>query len=132
MKFNQIISDNTRQTEIWQELTHKEYMDKLEVINLIHSFQHEFRNSQRYSSSKMNDNEQLLNTLPRMSTPLNKNEGKQISNAQVLDVENSQLKNKFYTSFHNLDPSMVHALLKEVLKLKEWPHFSGEGEYDHM
>ncbi|MBW0513451.1 hypothetical protein O181_053166 [Austropuccinia psidii MF-1] len=27
---------------------------------------------------------------------------------------------------------MVQALLKEVPKLKEWPHFSGEGEYDHM
>ncbi|MBW0579228.1 hypothetical protein O181_118943 [Austropuccinia psidii MF-1] len=24
------------------------------------------------------------------------------------------------------------ALLKEAPKLKEWPHFSGEGEYDHM
>ncbi|MBW0523072.1 hypothetical protein O181_062787 [Austropuccinia psidii MF-1] len=27
---------------------------------------------------------------------------------------------------------MGQALLKEVPKLKEWPHFSGEGEYDHM
>ncbi|MBW0528296.1 hypothetical protein O181_068011 [Austropuccinia psidii MF-1] len=27
---------------------------------------------------------------------------------------------------------MIQALLKEVPKLKEWPHFSGEGEYDHM
>ncbi|MBW0526932.1 hypothetical protein O181_066647 [Austropuccinia psidii MF-1] len=27
---------------------------------------------------------------------------------------------------------MGHTLLKEVPKLKEWPHFSGEGEYDHM
>ncbi|MBW0560712.1 hypothetical protein O181_100427, partial [Austropuccinia psidii MF-1] len=27
---------------------------------------------------------------------------------------------------------MVQALLKEVPQLKEWPHFSGEGEYDHM
>ncbi|MBW0536618.1 hypothetical protein O181_076333 [Austropuccinia psidii MF-1] len=27
---------------------------------------------------------------------------------------------------------MGQALLKEVAKLKEWPHFSGEGEYDHM
>ncbi|MBW0553208.1 hypothetical protein O181_092923 [Austropuccinia psidii MF-1] len=26
---------------------------------------------------------------------------------------------------------MGQALLKEVPKLKEWPHFSGEGEYDH-
>ncbi|MBW0554859.1 hypothetical protein O181_094574 [Austropuccinia psidii MF-1] len=27
---------------------------------------------------------------------------------------------------------MGQALLKEVPKLKEWPQFSGEGEYDHM
>ncbi|MBW0558759.1 hypothetical protein O181_098474, partial [Austropuccinia psidii MF-1] len=27
---------------------------------------------------------------------------------------------------------MAQELLKEVPKLKEWPHFSGEGEYDHM
>ncbi|MBW0568267.1 hypothetical protein O181_107982 [Austropuccinia psidii MF-1] len=27
---------------------------------------------------------------------------------------------------------MGQSLLKEVPKLKEWPHFSGEGEYDHM
>ncbi|MBW0558179.1 hypothetical protein O181_097894 [Austropuccinia psidii MF-1] len=27
---------------------------------------------------------------------------------------------------------MGQALLKEVPKHKEWPHFSGEGEYDHM
>ncbi|MBW0517079.1 hypothetical protein O181_056794, partial [Austropuccinia psidii MF-1] len=27
---------------------------------------------------------------------------------------------------------MGQALLKEVPKLKEWPHFSSEGEYDHM
>ncbi|MBW0567402.1 hypothetical protein O181_107117 [Austropuccinia psidii MF-1] len=80
----------------------------------------------------MNDIEQILNTLPRMSTPLNQNEGTRIQNPQVLDPDNSQLKNKLSTSFHNLDPSMGQALLKEVLKLKEWPHFSGEGEYDHM
>ncbi|MBW0485080.1 hypothetical protein O181_024795 [Austropuccinia psidii MF-1] len=27
---------------------------------------------------------------------------------------------------------MGQEMLKEVPKLKEWPHFSGEGEYDHM
>ncbi|MBW0581051.1 hypothetical protein O181_120766 [Austropuccinia psidii MF-1] len=27
---------------------------------------------------------------------------------------------------------MGQALLKEVPKLKQWPHFSGEGKYDHM
>ncbi|MBW0574161.1 hypothetical protein O181_113876, partial [Austropuccinia psidii MF-1] len=67
-----------------------------------------------------------------MSTPLNQNEGTRIPNPQVLDPDNSQLKNELSTSFHNLEPSMGQAFLKEVPKLKEWPHFSGEGEYDDM
>ncbi|MBW0566866.1 hypothetical protein O181_106581 [Austropuccinia psidii MF-1] len=80
----------------------------------------------------MNDIEQLLNTLPRISTALNQNEGTRIPNQQVLDPDNSHLKNELSTSFHNMEPSMGQALLKEVPKFKEWPHISGEGEYDHM
>ncbi|MBW0558477.1 hypothetical protein O181_098192 [Austropuccinia psidii MF-1] len=80
----------------------------------------------------MNDIEQLLPTLPRISTPLNQNGGERIPNPQVLDVENSKLKNEFSTPFHNLKPSMGQELLTEVPKLKEWHHFSGEGEYEHM
>ncbi|MBW0526272.1 hypothetical protein O181_065987 [Austropuccinia psidii MF-1] len=128
MKLNQITSDNRRQTELWQELTHKEDMYKAEVINLIQALKHEFRNTQRCNNSKMNEIEQILNTLPRISPPLNKNESSRIPNPQVLKVENSQLKNEFSTSFHNLEPSVGQAILKEVPKLKEWPHFSGEGE----
>ncbi|MBW0546404.1 hypothetical protein O181_086119 [Austropuccinia psidii MF-1] len=84
------------------------------------------------NNSKMNDIEQLLHTLPRTSTPLNQNEGTRIPNPQVLEVKNSQLKNEFSTTSHNLEPSMGQALLKEVPKLKELPHFSGEGEFYHM
>ncbi|MBW0520081.1 hypothetical protein O181_059796 [Austropuccinia psidii MF-1] len=132
MKLNQATADTTRQTELWQELTHKEDIYRIEVINLIQNFQHQCRNSQRYSNNKMNDIEQILNTIPRMSMPLNINEGTGIPNTQVLDAENSHLKNGISTSFHNLEPSMSQALLKEVTKLKEAPHLSGEGEYDHM
>ncbi|MBW0534131.1 hypothetical protein O181_073846 [Austropuccinia psidii MF-1] len=132
MHLNQVISDNNRQTELSQELTHEEDMYKIQVINLIKSFQHEFRDSQRCSNSKMNDNGQLLHTLPRISTPLNQKEGTRIPNPQLLDVSNSQLKNTFSTSFNNLDPSMGKELLKEVPKLKGWPYFTGEGEYAHM
>ncbi|MBW0576977.1 hypothetical protein O181_116692 [Austropuccinia psidii MF-1] len=114
MKLNQVTADNTRKTELWQELTHKEDMYQIEVINLIQAFQHEYRNSQRCSNSKMNDLEQILNTLPRMSTPLNQNEGTRVPNPQVLDSDNSQLKNELSTPFHNLEPSMGQALLKDV------------------
>ncbi|MBW0558684.1 hypothetical protein O181_098399 [Austropuccinia psidii MF-1] len=125
MKFNQITSDNTRQAELFEELTQTEYNHKTTLINSIQSLQHEFRNSQRCNNSKMNDIEQLLDTLSRMSTPLNQNEGTRIPNTQVFEAEDSQLKNEFSTSFHNLEPSMGQALLKEVPKLKEWPQFSG-------
>ncbi|MBW0559921.1 hypothetical protein O181_099636 [Austropuccinia psidii MF-1] len=67
-----------------------------------------------------------------MSTPFNQNEGTRIPNSQILEVENSQFKNKLSTSFHNLEPSMSQELLKEVPKLKKWPHFSGEGQYHYM
>ncbi|MBW0583339.1 hypothetical protein O181_123054, partial [Austropuccinia psidii MF-1] len=132
MKLNEVISDNTKPTELWNELTYKEDDHKKNVISFKKSLQHELRNSQRCNTSKMNDIKQLLNTLPRMSTALNQNEGTGIPNPQVLDMENSQFKNEFFASSHNLEPSMGQALLKEVPKLKEWPHFSGEGEYDHM
>ncbi|MBW0517263.1 hypothetical protein O181_056978 [Austropuccinia psidii MF-1] len=101
-------------------------------MNSIQSLQHEFGNSQRCNNSTMNDIEKLLHNLPRMSTPLNQDESTRIQNPQVLEVENSQSKNEFSNFSHNLEPSMGQALLKEVPKLKEWPHLSGEGEYDHM
>ncbi|MBW0555163.1 hypothetical protein O181_094878 [Austropuccinia psidii MF-1] len=111
MKLNQVTADNTRQTKLCQELTPKEDLWKIEVINLIQAFQHEYRNSQRCSNSIMNDIEQILNTSPRMSTPLNQIEGTRIPNTQVLDPDNSQLKNELSTSFNNLEPSIGQALL---------------------
>ncbi|MBW0588052.1 hypothetical protein O181_127767 [Austropuccinia psidii MF-1] len=132
MNLNQITSDNTRQTKQWQELTKTKDNHKTNVIISIQILRHEFRNFQRCNNSKMNDIQQLLHTLPRMSTPLNQNEGTRIPNPQVLEVENSQLRNEFYSYFHNKEPSMGQALLKEVPKLIEWPQLSGEGEYYHM
>ncbi|MBW0509262.1 hypothetical protein O181_048977 [Austropuccinia psidii MF-1] len=67
-----------------------------------------------------------------MSANMNKNEGTRTSNPKVLDLENSHLKNEFSTSFNNLEPLIGQALSKEVQKLKEWLHFTGEGEYEHM
>ncbi|MBW0517480.1 hypothetical protein O181_057195 [Austropuccinia psidii MF-1] len=117
MNLNQITSDNTRQTELWQELTKTEDNHKTTVINSIQSLQHETRNLQRCNNSRLNDIEHLLHTLP-MSTPLNQNEGTRIPDPKVLEAENSHLKNEFSTSFHTLEPSMGQALLKEVPKPK--------------
>ncbi|MBW0581601.1 hypothetical protein O181_121316 [Austropuccinia psidii MF-1] len=104
----------------------------MESINLIQVFPHEVRNSKGFNTSKRNEIEQSMHTLPRVSTPLNQSEGIRNSNPYVFDVIKSQMKNEFSTSFHKLEQSMGKSLFKEVLKLKEWPHFSGEGEYEHM
>ncbi|MBW0468324.1 hypothetical protein O181_008039 [Austropuccinia psidii MF-1] len=80
----------------------------------------------------MNEIEQSLQTLPRISTPLNQNEGTRAFSPQLLDINNSQLNTQLFTSFHTLEPSMGQRLLKEVSHLKELPNFSGEGEYDNM
>ncbi|MBW0542668.1 hypothetical protein O181_082383 [Austropuccinia psidii MF-1] len=90
IKLNEVISDNAKQTELWNEITYKEDDHKNNVINSIQSLQHELRNSQRFDNSKVNNNELLLNPLVRMSTPLNQNEGTEIPNPQVLDIINSQ------------------------------------------
>ncbi|MBW0517170.1 hypothetical protein O181_056885 [Austropuccinia psidii MF-1] len=87
MKLDLITSDNTRQKELWQELTQTEDNHKTNAMNSIQRLQHEFKNSQRCNNSKMNDIEQLLHTLPRISTPLNQNEGTRIPNSQALEAE---------------------------------------------
>ncbi|MBW0574159.1 hypothetical protein O181_113874 [Austropuccinia psidii MF-1] len=38
MKLNKVTTDRKRQSELWQELTHKEDMYKVEVISLIQDF----------------------------------------------------------------------------------------------
>ncbi|MBW0578771.1 hypothetical protein O181_118486, partial [Austropuccinia psidii MF-1] len=90
MKLDQITSDNTGKTELFQELTKTEDNHKTNVISPIQNLQHELRNSQSCSNSKMNYIEQLLHNLPRMSTPLYQNEGTITPNFQVMKVENSQ------------------------------------------
>ncbi|MBW0556889.1 hypothetical protein O181_096604 [Austropuccinia psidii MF-1] len=132
MKLNHIISDVTRQAELWEEMIIAEGMYKFELINLIQGFQHKFRNSTRYTKGKINEIEKLLHTLTGIPTPPKQSESIRNLNPQGLDAEYSQMRNEVSTSFHTFEPSMGQPLLKEVMRLKEWPHFSGEGEYDHM
>ncbi|MBW0465648.1 hypothetical protein O181_005363 [Austropuccinia psidii MF-1] len=110
-------------------MTSKEEMYKIHLINLIQDFQHEGRNSTRCNTSKINKIEQVLYILPGFCKPPKQSEGIRNYTPQVLDVENSQMKNEFSTSFHNLEPSMGQALFKEVPKLEEWHHFSANRWY---
>ncbi|MBW0589895.1 hypothetical protein O181_129610 [Austropuccinia psidii MF-1] len=52
VKLNQVTADNTRQTELWQELKHKEEMYKIGAINSIQAFQHEYRISKGVATVK--------------------------------------------------------------------------------
>ncbi|MBW0544178.1 hypothetical protein O181_083893, partial [Austropuccinia psidii MF-1] len=71
MKLNQVTADNTRQKELWQELTDKEDMYKIEIINIIQAFQQEYRNYQRCSNNIIRKchicqrTTQLANTCPK-------------------------------------------------------------------
>ena len=55
MKLTQVNCDTTRQTELWKEMTIKEDMYKIELINLIQDFHYEVRNFNRCNTSKMNE-----------------------------------------------------------------------------
>ncbi|MBW0565951.1 hypothetical protein O181_105666 [Austropuccinia psidii MF-1] len=41
-----------------------------------------------------------------------------------------EITSPFITDFSNQDNN--HVVMKEAPQLKEWPTFTGEGEYDHM
>ncbi|MBW0525971.1 hypothetical protein O181_065686 [Austropuccinia psidii MF-1] len=41
-----------------------------------------------------------------------------------------EITNKFMTDLSHQENNQV--LMKEATQLKEWPTFTGEGEYDHM
>ncbi|MBW0550564.1 hypothetical protein O181_090279 [Austropuccinia psidii MF-1] len=127
MNLNQMITDNTRQKELWKEMKIRGDMYKIKLINSIQGLENEVRNSTRCNTNKMNEIQQLLHTFPKMSKPINESEGIGNYNPQVLDVGSSQIKDEFSASFHNLEPSMGQEILKEVPRLKEWPHSSGKG-----
>ncbi|MBW0509763.1 hypothetical protein O181_049478 [Austropuccinia psidii MF-1] len=60
--------------------------------------------------------------MPKLSTP--------ISHIRSPVKPKEELTNTFITDLSHKDNNQV--LMKEVLQLKEWPTFTGEGEYDHM
>ncbi|MBW0516328.1 hypothetical protein O181_056043 [Austropuccinia psidii MF-1] len=66
-------------------------------------------------------NEANLN-MPKLSTPF--------SHIRSPVKPKEELKNPFITDLSHQDNNQV--LMKEAPQLKEWPTFTGEGEYDHM
>ncbi|MBW0531133.1 hypothetical protein O181_070848 [Austropuccinia psidii MF-1] len=66
-------------------------------------------------------NEANLN-IPKLSTPF--------SHIRSPVKPKEELTNPFITDLSHQDNNQV--LIKEAPQLKEWPTFTGEGEYDHM
>ncbi|MBW0564235.1 hypothetical protein O181_103950 [Austropuccinia psidii MF-1] len=60
--------------------------------------------------------------MPALSTPF--------SNIRSPVKPKYELTNLFITDLSHQDNN--HFLMKEAPQLKEWPTFTGEGEYDHM
>ncbi|MBW0538669.1 hypothetical protein O181_078384 [Austropuccinia psidii MF-1] len=60
--------------------------------------------------------------MPKLSTPF--------SHIRSPVKPKEESTNQFITDLSNPDNNQV--LMKEAAQLKEWPTFTGEGEYDHM
>ncbi|MBW0581923.1 hypothetical protein O181_121638 [Austropuccinia psidii MF-1] len=60
--------------------------------------------------------------MPKLSTPF--------SHIRSPVKPKEELTNPFITDLSHQDNNQV--LMKEAPQLKEWPTFTGEGEYDHM
>ncbi|MBW0497620.1 hypothetical protein O181_037335 [Austropuccinia psidii MF-1] len=60
--------------------------------------------------------------MPKLSTPF--------SHIRSPVKPKEEIKNTFITDLSHKDNNQV--LIEEALQLKEWPTFTGEGEYDHM
>ncbi|MBW0541297.1 hypothetical protein O181_081012 [Austropuccinia psidii MF-1] len=66
-------------------------------------------------------NEANLN-MQKLSTPF--------SHIRIPVKPNEEIKTPFMTDLSHQNNNQV--LMKEAPQLKEWPKFTGEGEYDHM
>ncbi|MBW0500286.1 hypothetical protein O181_040001 [Austropuccinia psidii MF-1] len=76
----------------------------------------------RLITEKMDKINEANLTMPKLSTPF--------SHIRSPFKPKEEMKNPFITDLSCQDNNQV--LIKEAPQLKEWPTFTGEGEYDHM
>ncbi|MBW0502646.1 hypothetical protein O181_042361 [Austropuccinia psidii MF-1] len=76
----------------------------------------------RLITDKMDKINEANSNMPKLSTPF--------SHIRSPVKPKEELTNPFITDLSNQNNNKV--LMKEASKLKEWPTFTGEGEYDHM
>ncbi|MBW0570790.1 hypothetical protein O181_110505 [Austropuccinia psidii MF-1] len=76
----------------------------------------------RFITKKMDKSNEANPNMPKLSTPF--------SHLISPVKPKEELKNPLITDLSHQDNNQV--LMKEAPQLKEWPTFTGEGEYDHM
>ncbi|MBW0559394.1 hypothetical protein O181_099109 [Austropuccinia psidii MF-1] len=76
----------------------------------------------RLITEKMDKINEANSNMPKLSAPF--------SHIRSPVKTKEELKNPFITDLSHQDNNQV--LMKEAHQLKEWPIFTGEGEYDHM
>ncbi|MBW0560956.1 hypothetical protein O181_100671, partial [Austropuccinia psidii MF-1] len=76
----------------------------------------------RLITEKMDKINEASSNIPKLSTPF--------SHIRIPAKPKEELTNQFITDLSHQDNNQF--LMKEALQLKEWPTFTGEGEYDHM
>ncbi|MBW0560063.1 hypothetical protein O181_099778 [Austropuccinia psidii MF-1] len=76
----------------------------------------------RLFTEKMDKIDEANSNMPKLSTP--------VSHIRSPVKPKEELTNPFITDLRHQYNNQV--LMKEAPQLKEWPTFTGEGEYDHM
>ncbi|MBW0556584.1 hypothetical protein O181_096299 [Austropuccinia psidii MF-1] len=76
----------------------------------------------RLITDKMDKINEANSNMPKLSTPF--------SHIRIPVKPKEELTNPFITDLSHQDNNQVS--MKEAPQLKEWPTFTGEGEYDHM
>ncbi|MBW0590216.1 hypothetical protein O181_129931 [Austropuccinia psidii MF-1] len=82
----------------------------------------EIQSEIRLITEKMDKINEANSNMPKLSTPF--------SHIRSPVKPKEELNNPFPTDLSHQDNNQV--LMKEAPQLKEWPTFTGEGEYDHM
>ncbi|MBW0587057.1 hypothetical protein O181_126772 [Austropuccinia psidii MF-1] len=82
----------------------------------------DIQNEIRLIAEKMDKINEANSNMPKLSTPF--------FHIRSPVKPKEELTNPFITDFSHQENNQV--LMKEAPQLKEWPKFTGEGEYDHI
>ncbi|MBW0538785.1 hypothetical protein O181_078500 [Austropuccinia psidii MF-1] len=112
--------------EIFEEKTsshqklHLDHVEKSDEAGM--HLKDDIQSEIRLITEKMDKINEANSNMPKLSTPF--------SHIRSSVKPKEELTNPFITDLSHQDNNQV--LIKEAPQLKEWPTFTGEGEYDHI